>query len=183
MVHADVFLVGLAVVDVLQRDQLQLAVRHRAEVLAARLHVRRRRDLGERAGREPGGLFERAREAFAAHRFQHVADRACLEGVDRVLVVRGREHDGRRRIEPVQVLRGLDAVDSRHADVQQYDVRLRLGGEPDGLLAVRGLGDHLVLVEVVDQLLQAVARRLLVVNDQDLHGRVMPRPSRGGSAG
>ena len=81
------------------------------------------------------------------------------------------------------MVRRLDAVDPRHANVEQHDVRLRLDGEPYGFLAVAGLGDHLVFVELADQLPQAVAGGLLVVNDQDFHRPVTPRPSREGSAG
>ena len=91
--------------------------------------------------------------------------------------------DGRRGIEPVQVMGRLDAVHPRHADVQEGDVRLRLGRKPDRLLAVGRLGDHLVLVEVLEQLPQPVARRLFIVDDQYLHRSLMHGLPRTGNAG
>ena len=77
----------------------------------------------------------------------------------------------------------LDAVDPGHADVEQGDVRLRLGGKPHRFFAVSGLGDHLVLVEALDQLPQAVARGLFVVDDQYLHRPLTPGLLRTGTAG
>ncbi len=80
-------------------------------------------------------------------------------------------------------MRRLDAIEPGHANVQQYDVRGGFGREPDSLLAVAGLGDHLVLVEIVQELPQPVARGLFVVNDQDLHRRITPLPLREGISG
>ena len=51
------------------------------------------------------------------------------------------------------------------------------------VVAEAGNGDHLVLVEVLEQLPQPVARRLFIVDDQYLHRSLMHGLPRTGNAG
>ena len=90
-----------------------------------------------------------------------------------------------RRLERAQVPRDLQAAHAGHLDVEEEHARAARGQPLDHLQAVgrfarharRDLGAH-----VGEQLLQALARRLLVVGDEDrdlfavLHARA-PRSS------
>ena len=83
--------------------------------MAARLQRRLRPGAGLR---EPLGL----------HGLEHVVHRSMLEGLQRVLVVGGHEHDQRQRaagvIGPVlgQCLCGFEAGHAGHADVEKHDL-------------------------------------------------------------
>src|SRR4051794_21306172 len=72
---------------------------------------------------------------------------------------------------------GLDAVQLRHADVEQADVRAQLTAEGDGLASVGGLGDHLDGGLGGEDRGQAGPDDALVVRDQhaDRHGALLAR--------
>ena len=63
----------------------------------------------------------------------------------------------------------LDAVHAGHADVEQDDVGLMFADLCQRLVAVRREPGKLVAVDVIQQLPESLARRLLVVDDEDLH--------------
>jgi hypothetical protein len=58
--------------------------------------------------------MHRLGEAHRLHRLDEVVDRALLEGLHRVLLVGGDEHDVRA---PPDLPRCFDAVHARHVDV------------------------------------------------------------------
>ena len=118
MVDRDVLLVCPETRNVLDRDYAQLAVDLRADVCALRFELRRRGHLTEHAGGKPRGVLQCGLQARAAYGFEHVTDCARLERFDGVLVVGGREYDGRRTVERIEVLRNLDTVHARHADIE-----------------------------------------------------------------
>jgi hypothetical protein len=62
----------------------------------------------------------------------------------------------------------LDAVDVRHADVHDDDVRVRTQDELDRLAAVLRLTDDLDVVGGIEHRANAAAHDRLVVDDDDL---------------
>ena len=62
---------------------------------------------------------------------------------------------------------GLDAVQTRHADVHQDDVGAQPSRLLDGLSAVGGLSHHLDVRRRLEQLAKAGADKRLVVRDED----------------
>src|SRR5690606_6215175 len=163
--RAHVLLVGEEVIHVVDRDAPQLTARAGRNVIAAR----RAGHPGEHGVAEARRLLQRALEPLAADGFQHVADRARVERLDRIFVIGRREDHGRGLLELVQVACRLDTADSRHADVEQHDVRKELRAELHGLLPVLRFADDGVLAVAFEQLPQARPRRGLVVHDQDVH--------------
>jgi hypothetical protein len=92
-------------------------------------------------------------QALVADRLQQVIHRALLERVDGVLVVGGDEHHLGARAQLGQRARDLDAADAGHADVEEGDVRLRLGQLLQRTGAVLALGHQLQLRPQPAQLL------------------------------
>jgi hypothetical protein len=62
---------------------------------------------------------------------------------------------------------GLEAVEHRHLNVHERDVRAVLGGQCDRMLLVGGLGDHLDVVFCLEQRPDAAADQRLVIGQQD----------------
>ncbi len=108
-------------------------------------------------------------EAIAANWFQNVTDSTCFERLHGVFIISRRENDGGRTIERVEVMCRLDSAESRHPNVEKYDVGFRIANERDRLFAVAGFAGKLIVVEVVNYLPQPIARRTLVIDDQDFH--------------
>jgi hypothetical protein len=169
MYDADVLLVGDEIANLLDRDQLQFVVQSRTNVLSRRRYAWRKADFAEHFARQSRRLLQRPIQALAAHGFQNVSDRIGIESLDRVLIVGGGEYDGRWIFRPVQVMRRLDAVHTRHADIEKHHVRPGLRGDVQGLATVGGLADDLVLAGVLQHLAQSVSRRCFVVHDQHPH--------------
>ena len=82
----------------------------------------------------------RERHTLGLGRLQQVIDCALLKRVDRELVVRGDEDHVRSARER---LRGLDAVELGHPDVQEHDVGVETAHHRDRLAAVARLADDL----------------------------------------
>ncbi len=68
------------------------------------------------------------------------------------------------------MMRGLDAVQPRHTNVQHDHVRLEFRRQLQRTLAVRGLADYRMRATFLEQLSQAVARGRFIVDDQYVHG-------------
>jgi hypothetical protein len=66
-------------------------------------------------------------------------------------------------------MRNFNALHTRHANIEQYHVRLQGGDALDGFLAVARFTDDVDGICLIDQPAQPVAGRLFIVNDQDLH--------------
>ena len=116
---------------------------------------------------QPGRLLQRLLEALAADGLQKVTDGLRIERLERVLVVRRREHDRRRVLEGSQMPCDLDARHARHADVEQHDRRLHLRNLRERVRSVRADVGDAAPGQLLDEPLQALARRLFVVDDQD----------------
>jgi hypothetical protein len=140
------------------------------DVLTRRERRRRRAEPQELRRAEPRRLPKRLLEALAADGLQQIADGLRVERLERVLVVRSREHDRRRVLERAQMSRDLDARHARHADVEQHDGRFHLGDLRERIGAVRADVGDAATRQLLDEPLQALARRLLVVDDQDAQG-------------
>jgi hypothetical protein len=143
----------------------ELLGRRRAAALA---HEPPRDARGERrvaAGRGPDARGELVRLGV----LQQVADRARVERRGDAHVVRERgEHEHRRtHAQAGDPARRLDAVDARHLEVHEHDVRLAVEGQVDRLLAVGGHADHLDVGHAGEQAVQARAYEVVVVDDED----------------
>ena len=108
--------------------------------------------------------IERGGQPRAVHRLQQVIERRELEGIDRVLIERGAEdHRGPRLAER----RGdVEAAGAGHLDVEQHQIGRQLGDLLRRLHAVFRFADDFDVGMRAQQLLQPLARRLLVVDDQ-----------------
>ncbi len=80
-------------------------------------------------------------------------------------IVGSAEHHRRPRFEAGQVAGCFQAVQPRHCDVQQDQVRLQLRARVQGLLAVAGLGHHVHAVLCGQQAAQALTRQWFVIGD------------------
>ena len=72
--------------------------------------------------------------------------------------------------------RGVDAVETRHADVHEHDVRLVLLGEPDRLVAVRRARDHIEATVRDERLGDERCEALVVLADQDPQALAAHKP-------
>ena len=182
--------VGAQVVDVVDRDQAQRLPDRRADPAqrrraAAFLREPRRQLLQQRLGvrrrlRGAQALLQARHgvgQARRLHRLHQVVERALREGLDRVLVVGGDEHEVRAAADAV---RRLDARQARHVHVEEADVGLQRLELLDRLAAVARLRDHLQLGPGLRELArQRLAQQRLVVGDQRGRARpVMPGSAR-----
>src|SRR5262245_23430645 len=122
---------------------------------------------------------ERRAESASVEGLEEVVDRVHFEGLDGIAFVRGREHDAREVLEPLE---DLESVRLRHPDVQEDEIGPQGVDDPHGALAVSGLAHDLEVRVLGEEPLEAVPRRLLVVDHDraDLHdasGPVMGSPT------
>jgi hypothetical protein len=132
-----------------------------------------RRDGGVEPGAAPGYRPHRGDQILRGAVLQHESSGAGLNGSPQDLVLAEcREHEDGTRVLPAAQLRGGgDAVEPRHADVHERDVRAHHGQLLDGLLAVGALGDHVEPVVGGEDPGQAGADDGLVVDEGDAdHG-------------
>jgi len=108
-------------------------------------------------------------QAFAPNGLEQVVHRVGIEGVDGMVAVGRGEDDSRAGPQPGQVLGGLQAVHARHADIEENDIHLLLPGDGQTLEAVLRLQDPRLPAAIAEQIVKAVPRQLLVVNDQYVH--------------
>jgi len=124
-------------------------------------------DDGGGAARRFAQALDRDDQALALGRLEHVVDHALLEGVDRVLVVGGDEHDLRQAaVERSDLARGFDAGLRRHADVQEDHFGTELGDLLDGFDPVLRFRHDLELgPELGEARAQLLAHQGFVVGD------------------
>ena len=67
----------------------------------------------------------------------------------------------------MNLLHGFDAVQEWHRDVQDDDVRLMLGGLPDGFAAVARLGDDGPVRLGFEDIPEALPHERVIVRDED----------------
>ena len=75
----------------------------------------------------------------------------------------------------------LQPVHFRHAEVEQCQIRVRLGDEGEDLAADPGLGDDLELVVLLKGTLDSGENERVVVCDQNAHGQSLVISSVGSS--
>ena len=102
---------------------------------------RQRGCVGQRVARLQA--CHRRLQPVRLHRLQQVVDRAALEGVDRVLVIGGDEHDLRARAGVGGQRGDFQAGQAGHADVEEGDVRGVFGQRFHRAGAVLAFGDDL----------------------------------------
>ena len=115
-----------------------------------------------------GDAAQRRLQALALDRLGEVVDGLEVEGLQRVLGVRGDEHDRRRRRAQAQLGGELGAVAARHLDVEQQQVAAARRQPDERLRRVGGLADDdgAGLAALGDEALQAQPRELFVVDDE-----------------
>jgi hypothetical protein len=110
--------------------------------------------------------------AFIAVGLQQVVERIRFEGENRVSIVRGDEY-GQRHLRGTDGVDDTEAVELRHLDIQEHQIRPPAGNLRDGIEPVRGLydvADTRILSKEIDQ---PLPRRLLVVHDE--HAKTIMR--------
>ena len=110
-------------------------------------------------------------EVGPAHLLQHVAGGARHDRAEQRLVVgeRGQHQAGDLGVLRADLAAHLDPVAVGQADVEDGDVRARRGDPPVGLLGGARLADDLEVVLGLEQLAQAAAHDLVVVEEEHPH--------------
>ena len=104
------------------------------------------------------------REPYLFDRLQQVIECALREGLHSVVIVRRDEHEMRA---PADVVRGIDAGESRHVDVEEADLGMTLVEQPHRLPPVPRLGHNLELGPRDPKLApQRIAQQRFIVGDQ-----------------
>ncbi len=120
----------------------------------------------------PARVAERAAKAVVAERLQEIVHRVDLEGAQRVLVV-GRDEDHHRHPVHANGLDNPEAVELRHLQVEEDQVRSDASHRVHRGAAVRALPHQLDVALVAEQGHQPLAGQGLVVDHQraDRRGR------------
>ena len=108
-------------------------------------------------------VLQRLLETIAAERLQQVVDRVHLEGLQRVLVVGGDEHDRRHPI-GADLLDDAKAVAHRHLHVEEHQIGMLMLNRADRLLAVGAFADELDVFFLRQQPDDTLARHRFVVH-------------------
>ena len=149
-VQADVVAGGLDPVDVVGAHEEHAAAGFHDQAILLLLFGLEVLDQREEALAELAGaltialmarVIEALLEAIAAERLQQVVEGVDLEGLQRVLVVGGDEDDHRHLV-GADLLDDAEAVDGRHLDVEEYQLRRELLDGADRLHAIGALADH-----------------------------------------
>lgn len=112
-------------------------------------------------------------EALARHGFQQVVDRTPFEGLDRVLIVGGDEHDLGAQPHLDHAGRHFEAAQAGHADIEQGQLRAVGGNRFQRAAAVLAYGHDLEPRPHVLQLgRQGVAQQQLILGHHAFHGAV-----------
>ncbi len=82
--------------------------------------------------------IDRFGQPLRAERLQQIVDRVDFECLQRVLIVRGDEDHGDVAADEIE---HLEAVELRHLDVEEQQIRLQFGDDLDRLEAIGALGD------------------------------------------
>src|SRR5258705_8305107 len=137
---------------------------------AFELIVQRGGPRGAIRAQAPPGPLEGLFQAPGVDRLQQVIDRVHLEGFDGVLVKSRHKYECRRLIIALEQAPGhLEAGETGHLDVEEYEIGLVPLHGRDRLESVARLGDHFEGPELSELVAQLLARQLLVVYDYDLH--------------
>src|SRR5262245_44091119 len=113
--------------------------------------------------------LQRAHKSLGTKRFKEIVDRFELERGDGVLVMSGREDDGRRRPGLAQALQDLDSREFRNLDIEEHDVGMQSSYRFDCGCAVARLTDLIRPGNVVDQRCEPAASERLIIDDEYLH--------------
>jgi hypothetical protein len=134
-------------------------------------------DRGEHVGRGGGAprrgrvdpaarALDRGGEPLGSHGLHEVVHRVELERAHGVLVVGGDEDDGRQ----VRVARGQrEAVEAGELDVEHHQIGGELGDAGERGIGVDRLAGDGDAIDRGEHANQAAPRRVLVVDDEDLH--------------
>ena len=115
----------------------------------------------------PLRALDRLGETLLLDGLQDVIDRVHLEGLDRVLVVRGDENDRRRPLHAGEARDDLEAVEPRHLDIEEHDVGPQLPDRFHGLVPLARFAGDLDAGDRAENALQVLARGRLVVDDKN----------------
>jgi len=137
-------------------------------------------ELGEQSGEQCLALLhvalvmlrtypgERLAEALLVERLQQIVHRAHLEGLERVGVIAGHEHD-RRQMLRLQRAREVDAVQRVHLNVEEQQLRPLGADFLERGLAVGVLADHREVPLGLAEFTQHSTARRFVIDDDDVH--------------
>src|SRR3954454_12663296 len=113
----------------------------------------------------PPRAIDRRREPRRFDGLQKIVDGVDLEGLDRVLIVRGDEHEVRVDPRAQEPASALEAGQTRHLNIEQHEVRRILVDRAERFDAICGLRDELDAVELSEQEAQLLPGQLLIVDD------------------
>src|SRR5690606_20507200 len=115
-----------------------------------------------------GNGADRPQQLIARRRFQHIASGSALERLPHqpCIGIHGNEQDVDRQLQSTDLLRRLNAVQTRHHNVQNQHIRLELCDKFNRLLSVGSLADHIDIRSAFEQCAQSCAHHGMVFSDQ-----------------
>ena len=113
---------------------------------------------------------QRLRQPAIVDRFEQVIGRGGFECADRVMVVRGHEHD-ERHFRSGNVAQRFEAIDTGHLHVEEHQVRPLRVHRRDRRRTISILADDVDVGMVAEAQLQATPRQRLVVDDDRAYPR------------
>ncbi|MNI30140.1 hypothetical protein D3C73_839700 [compost metagenome] len=80
------------------------------------------------------------------------------------MIRHAKHHNAPRERSHAQAIQRLQAIDARHVQIEQDQIRIMLFGQCDTLFAVAGFSDHLQAGVHADELFYAIAQHRVVIN-------------------
>src|SRR5207253_4303184 len=115
-------------------------------------------------------LFQRFEQKLGAYWLDQIPHLTDLKSLQSKLVMGSAKHHRRWRLTLAQPGGHLQAVEARHADVQQHDIRLKTVNQGHSLFAIGGARlQDTVTLEFADHTAQSLSGQGFVINDQDIH--------------
>ncbi len=114
-------------------------------------------------------------QAVGFHRLQQIIHGAHLEGVQRMLAVRGHEHHSGRELQVAHRIGQLQAGGLGHVHVQEHDIAGIFLQLLDGLTDTGRLGNHFDSANLVKQEPQFRPSRRFIVNDDGFKHNNLPK--------
>src|SRR5690606_31061607 len=126
-------------------------------------------DLAQHVPVEAPRALDGGAQPFETDRLEQGVDRIRIERGQGMFVVCGAEDDGRCMFERCEVVRRLEAVHSRHADIQQQNVGAQAFDQFDRFAAIACFGNHFDRADLTQQVDQSLARQYLIVGYDNPH--------------
>ncbi len=118
----------------------------------------------------PLGFAQRFDKVLGTHGLDQIAHRTDLESFQGELIMGGAKDHCRRCFPLAQPRCDLEAIETRHADIEQHYVRFVGLDQRQGFFAIGRAGfQYSITLDFIDHAAQSLAGQGFVINDQDIH--------------